>query len=184
MKNRHFILGCLCLLVTCSLIRQSAACGPGRSGGRRRNARKMTPLVFKQYSPNLNENTMIASGPPEGRITRNDPRYKDLVPNYNPDILFRDVEGTGASRLMTQVQTSLLPRDSRIRKSEDSNCVPTRIGLAFRADESALMIRTSPGPFHPGSREVSKVRAFSLFLFLSLFPLNRLAYKNSLLFIS
>ena len=102
MKNFHqFYLICLYLLVTCSLI--ANACGPGRSGGRRRHARKMTPLVFKQYSPNLNENTMIASGSPEGRITRNDPRYKDLVPNYNPDILFRDVEGTGASRLMTQV---------------------------------------------------------------------------------
>lgn len=105
MKNNQLIFKyCLYLLITCSLIdRQCFACGPGRSGGRRRHARKMTPLVFKQYSPNLNENTMIASGPPEGRITRNDPRYKDLVPNYNPDILFRDAEGTGASRLMTQV---------------------------------------------------------------------------------
>lgn len=105
MANRQLILSCLCLLATCSLVHQTTACGPGRSGGRRRNARKMTPLVFKQYSPNLNENTMIASGPPEGRITRKDPRFKDLVPNYNPDILFRDAEGTGASRLMTQVYT-------------------------------------------------------------------------------
>lgn len=84
------------------------ACGPGKNGGKRRNPRKMTPLVYKQYSPNLNENTMICSGSPEGRITRNDPRYKDLVPNYNPDILFRDVEGTGASRLMSQVYVFII----------------------------------------------------------------------------
>lgn len=99
MKNHHILISFLLI----SFINQIWTCGPSRSGGRRRNPRKMTPLVFKQYSPNLNENTMIASGPPEGRISRLDPRYKDLVPNYNPDILFRDVEGTGASRLMTQV---------------------------------------------------------------------------------
>ena len=104
MKDYHrAFLKFFYFLIACNLMNQCFACGPGRSGGRRRHARKMTPLVFKQYSPNLNENTMIASGPPEGRIIRSDSRYKELVPNYNPDILFRDVEGTGASRLMTQV---------------------------------------------------------------------------------
>lgn len=87
----------------------AAACGPSRGYTRRQGARRITPLVFGQHDPNISENKNTASGPPEGRITRDDERFKDLVPNYNPDIDFRDDEGTGADRLMTQVSVHNFP---------------------------------------------------------------------------
>ncbi|XP_049870430.1 indian hedgehog protein [Pectinophora gossypiella] len=80
----------------------AAACGPGRGFTRRHGPRRLTPLVFGQHDPNISENSIQASGPAEGRITREDEKFRDLVPNYNPDIEFKDDEGTGADRLMTQ----------------------------------------------------------------------------------
>ncbi|KAJ0178737.1 hypothetical protein K1T71_005512 [Dendrolimus kikuchii] len=93
---------CMRLSLVLLWLGAAAACGPGRGFNRRQGPRRITPLVFGQHDPNISENKNTASGPPEGRITRDDERFKDLVPNYNPDIDFRDDEGTGADRLMTQ----------------------------------------------------------------------------------
>lgn len=93
------------VIILLLLISPADQCGTGRGGWRRRSSRKMTPLVFRQYIPNVPENTLGASGLTEGKITRNDDKFKDLVVNYNPDIVFKDEENTGADRIMTQVSS-------------------------------------------------------------------------------
>lgn len=95
-----------CAVLMASSVLLSSACSPGPGGGRRRSPRKLTPLVFKQHVPNVPENMLAASGLPEGKLDRGHKRFRDLVPNYNSDIVFKDEEGTGADRLMTQVSAA------------------------------------------------------------------------------
>lgn len=89
--------------VLLAMVLGAEGCGPGRGSGSRKGKQKLTPLVFKQHVPNVSENSLSASGLIEGRVARDDSKFRDLVPNYNQDIIFKDEEGTGADRLMTQV---------------------------------------------------------------------------------
>ena len=91
------------LLLASMVADKSYACGPGRGGIRRRGPRKLTPLVYRQHVPNYSERSLAASGLTVGSVDRSDERFRKLVANYNPDVLFKDEENTGADRLMTQV---------------------------------------------------------------------------------
>uniref|UniRef100_A0A1A7YHA8 Hedgehog protein n=1 Tax=Iconisemion striatum TaxID=60296 RepID=A0A1A7YHA8_9TELE len=96
--TRIALVGLICV----SLVSFGMGCGPGRGYGRRRHPKKLTPLAYKQFIPNVAEKTLGASGRYEGKITRNSERFKELTPNYNTDIIFKDEEKTGADRMMTQ----------------------------------------------------------------------------------
>lgn len=93
---------CKMILLYLLISNEALACGPGRGPGKRRGPRKRTPLVFKQHIPNVSENTVGASGNYEGKITKVDPGFKDLVKNMNPSIIFRDEENNDEDRMMSK----------------------------------------------------------------------------------
>lgn len=87
------------------LPRDARGCTPGRTGYRRNRLRRLTPLVRYQFIPDVGELTPGASGRPDGQIRRHDRRFKELVENRNPDIVFKDEKQSGADRMMTKVSS-------------------------------------------------------------------------------
>ena len=83
-------------------------CQPGRvpnGASRPRSVINLTPFQLNEHVPKVSEQTIGASGPAEGPIFRDSQRYKDeLIPNFNPSIVFRDEEQTNEDRMMTQVR--------------------------------------------------------------------------------
>lgn len=83
------------------------ACHRGsKEGGsnRPRPLVNLNPFQVDEFYPRMSEQTIGASGPAEGPIYRDTERYQnELTPNFNPDIVFRDEEGTNEDRMMTQV---------------------------------------------------------------------------------
>ena len=62
------------------------------------------PLMLKECVPDVFEQSQQASGPANGKITRNSPEFAKIKANYNSDIVFLDDERTGADRLMSTVR--------------------------------------------------------------------------------
>uniref|UniRef100_A0A8B9PC91 Sonic hedgehog protein n=1 Tax=Apteryx owenii TaxID=8824 RepID=A0A8B9PC91_APTOW len=137
--TRILLVGFICAL----LVSSGLTCGPGRGIGKRRHPKKLTPLAYKQFIPNVAEKTLGASGRYEGKITRNSERFKELTPNYNPDIIFKDEENTGADRLMTQVD---------LISNWPNLCTPSRGWRTGKEKLSPSATRASPaGRDSPGS---------------------------------
>uniref|UniRef100_A0A915LAR1 Hedgehog N-terminal signalling domain-containing protein n=1 Tax=Romanomermis culicivorax TaxID=13658 RepID=A0A915LAR1_ROMCU len=81
----------------------SRACFPG---GRmiRRRPRRENPLMYDERVPNIPENSIEAAGRPEKPIRgSSDPRYADLVENYNENIIFKDKDDYPVSRKMSRL---------------------------------------------------------------------------------
>ena len=76
-------------------------------------------LSLGQKVPNASE--LATSGAIARKIKRTDPEFASLVKNLNPKIVFKDEEGTGADRMMTQRLSDRLDRLADLVASEWSD---------------------------------------------------------------
>ncbi|CDW56653.1 desert hedgehog protein [Trichuris trichiura] len=89
------------LVVVAIVVNLCKGCHPSYNFGFRSTIERNQPMIYKERYPNVQETHPLASGPAELRIRRNDVRFKRLVNNTNRNIVFKDEEGTGADRIMT-----------------------------------------------------------------------------------
>lgn len=97
----------LLLLASYELVLRGDSClsGPLRSSfqGRSGKVSNREAFVFGQFVPNRSEMSIVASGLPNGRISKDSLRFKELVENHNTEIVFKDEEQNGEDHIMTQV---------------------------------------------------------------------------------
>ena len=79
------------------------SCSPGPRYGYRQSNRRLTPMVRGQFIPDVSETTIGASGPALKPISQSNPEFSQLILNFNPDVIFLDIEGDVNIRRMTQV---------------------------------------------------------------------------------
>lgn len=85
------------LLLLCLFAKLSLECGPGPSFSRRKI---LKPMVLYQRLPDVDEESIGGSGMFRRIVTENSKEYKELVRNYNKDIVFESGDG---KRIMTKV---------------------------------------------------------------------------------
>lgn len=90
------------LSFVCFLVNLSRECGPGPSVSRR--SKILKPMVLYQRLPDVDEESIAGSGMFRRIITESSKEYKELVKNYNKDIVFESGDG---KRMMTKVCTVL-----------------------------------------------------------------------------
>lgn len=79
-------------------------------------ATKSSSLALGQKVPNKNEVDVV--GAITAKVVRGTPEFNALVENTNPDIVFKDEEGTGADRMMTPRLKSKLNDLAELVKKE------------------------------------------------------------------
>lgn len=88
-------------------------------------------LTIGEKVPDLPERVVV--GPPTSIIRRDTPEFAALVQNLNPDIVFKDEEGTGADRMMTRKLADALDALATLVKSEWAG---TRLRITDAWDEN------------------------------------------------